>query len=172
MRSIVDYSKKGQFKIQQMAFVLVAMMIFFAIVALFYFTLSSNSLQQDVENLRGDEVLEVAKKVSATPEFAWNIEGCVSCIDLDKVLVLKDRISYEGFWRRISFLQIKKVYPAEDERECTKSNYPECESVTLVDNGGGLVSYSTFASLCRYDSERDQNKCEIGKVIVGFETIQ
>ena len=44
-------SSKGQMKIQQMAFVLVALMIFFAIVTLFYFSIRVQVLQKDVVTL-------------------------------------------------------------------------------------------------------------------------
>ena len=64
----VNYSK-GQLKIQQMAFVLVATMIFFALVFLFYAVVRYSSLEGEVEDLRSQEVLETIRKISTTAEF-------------------------------------------------------------------------------------------------------
>jgi len=163
-------SRKGQFKIQQMAFVLLAIIIFFALVTLFYFSIRISDLGSGAEELRETEVKETIRKISSTAEFVWTVEDCASCIDLDKILILKERKSYEGFWNS-PFLQISRVYPRKSG-ECTKQNYPECETITLVNTGEDIISHSAFVSLCRYDSKEDYNKCELGKIIMGFETVR
>ncbi|MCH7568199.1 MAG: hypothetical protein IIA87_02145 [Nanoarchaeota archaeon] len=161
--------RRGQLKIQQMAFVLVTLMIFFSMVALFYFSIRYSTLRSDVEEIREQEVIETVRKMSGAAEFAWSIEDCASCIDLDKVLVLKERQSYQNFWRRIPFLQVKKIYPVSEEKECTRQNYPDCSTITIVDEDTNIVTHSAFVALCRY--EAGENKCELGKIIMGFETI-
>jgi len=162
---------KGQLKIQQMAFVLVAIIIFFSIVLLFYFSIRYNSLKSDVQNLREQEVLETVRKISGTPEFLWSEEDCSACIDLDKVMVLKNRTSYSGFWKNIALLEVVRSYPSYEDEECTFGNYPNCNKITIIDNDENFRGYSAFVSLCRYSTE-GYSKCELGKIIMGFETIQ
>ncbi len=167
----VNYSK-GQLKIQQMAFVLVATMIFFALVFLFYATVRFSSLEGDVESLREQEVIETIRQISATAEFSWTREDCASCIDMDKVLMLKERDSYQGFWKKIPLLQIERVYPEYDGNECTTQNYPECDLITIIEEETNLVAHSSFVSLCRYESGESYYKCELGKVRMAYETIK
>jgi len=98
----VNYSR-GQLKIQQMAFVLVALIILFSMASLVYFSIKYSNLKNDVESLREQNVIESVRKLSGTAEFSWTASGdCSSCIDLDKVLVLKDMDSYENFWKDVS----------------------------------------------------------------------
>ncbi len=164
--SNVNYSR-GQVKIQQMAFVLVAIMIFFAIVVLFYLSIRVNLLKGDVEILRNEEAKEVVRKLAGRPELSWTVTDCASCIDLDKALVLNHRESYEDFWE-VPFLQIERVYP-DGEGECTKGNYPDCRTITLVDEGI-YIAHSAFVALCRHD-ELMGDKCELGKIYLGFRSV-
>tara|TARA_Y100000034_G_C6883009_1_gene404945 strand:+ start:1438 stop:1959 length:522 start_codon:yes stop_codon:yes gene_type:complete len=166
----VKHFKKGQLKIQQMAFVLVATMIFFAIVAIFYVSIKSSSIRENVSDLREDEIIEVVRKISGSPEFLWNFEDCNSCIDFDKVLMLKERDSYKNYWGGISLLQISRVYPRFDTEECELKTYPECNRLTLVEEEN-IQAHEAFVSLCWYDGVLEQNKCELGKVIMGFEAV-
>lgn len=154
-----------------MAFVLVAIMIFFAIVLLFYFSIRYNSLQDDVETLREEEVLESVRKMSSTPEFIWNAEDCAGCIDMDKVFVLKGRESYSGFWKNIALLQIIRVHPTFEGEECVEANYPECDKITIIEEDSDFRAYSSFVALCRHELE-GYSKCELGKIVMAFETIR
>ena len=168
------YSKmnlKAQFKIQQMAFVLVALMVFFGIVAVFYISIRFSSLQEDVTDIRKEEVIESVRKMAGTPEFiSSNWEDCASCVDLDKAWILKDKASYQDFWQDISLLQVLRVYPSYDTDECTDVSYPRCNKITLTDKGN-YEAYEAFVSLCRYDSAISQVRCELGKVVMGFEAV-
>ena len=164
-------SKRGQLKIQQMAFVLVALMIFFTIVLLFYFSIRYSGLREDVEDLRTQEVIETVRKMSGSPEFKWTEQDCAACIDMDKVLLLKNRTSYKGFWKNIVFLQVVKIYPLYENEECTRGNYPECNQITLIDEGKNFRGYKAFVTLCNYEGEY-YAKCEIGKIVMAFEPIE
>jgi len=165
-------SSKGQFKIQQMVFIIVAIIILFGIVAVFFVSIKFGSLESDVEDLRKEAVFTQVRKMAGTPEFIWIAsDDCSSCVDFDKVLMLKDRESYKGFWTDISLLKVSRVYPLYAAEECTTQNYPECNSVTLV-NKGEYEAYESFVSLCRFDSSLKQKKCEIGKIIMGFEGVE
>lgn len=168
----VNYSnKKGQLKVQQMAFVLVALMIFFSMALLFYITIRSSTLIEQVENLREQEVIETVRKMTGTAEFSWTSAGdCAACVDMDKVFMLKNRTSYQGFWNNIELLQVKRIYPTYGG-ECTRKNYPDCDTITVVDNGGDLRGYGAFVALCRYDALGRHEKCELGKIVMAYETL-
>ena len=167
----VKYSK-GQFKIQQMVFVLVATMIFFGIVAVFYVSIRFGSIKGDVQNERLEAVLAQVRKIAGTPEFIWTSwEDCASCIDLDKVFLLKNSTSYQGFWKDLSLLRVSRVEPRYLTKECTAVSYPRCNEITLTEKPG-YQSYESFVSLCRYDGSIGQVKCELGKVVMGFEGVE
>lgn len=163
----VNYSKRGQMKIQQMAFVLVAVIIFFAMVSLFYFSVSIKNIQNNAASLSQDEARELVRKLASSPEFSWG-RGCDSCIDIDKVMALKDMKDYSGFWN-LDYLAIEKVYP-KGEGECTLANYPECGKITIVDKGMGIPS-SAFVSLCRWEGSKNSEKCEIGRIYAGAKSL-
>lgn len=167
----VNYSK-GQLKIQQMAFVLVATMIFFSMVFLFYTVVRYSFLEGEVEDLRSQEVLESIRQISTTSEFSWTREDCSSCIDMDKVLMLKERESYKGFWKGVPLLQIERVYPKYEAQECTTQNYPECNVISIIEEEKNLVARSSFVSLCRYEPIENYYKCELGKVRMAYESIK
>jgi hypothetical protein len=164
---LAKYSK-GQFKIQQMVFILVAIIILFGIVSVFFVSIRFGSLKSDVEDLRKEAV----RKMAGTPEFIWlSSDDCSSCVDFDKIFILKERNSYKGFWTDISLLKISRVYPRYETEECTPQSYPRCNGVTLI-NKGEFEAYESFVSLCRFDEELKQTKCELGKVVMGFEGVK
>jgi hypothetical protein len=164
--------KKGQFKIQQMVFIIVAIIILFGIVSVFFVSIRFGSLKSDVENLRKDAVLSSVRKMAGSPEFKWiSSDDCPSCIDLDKLFLLKERNTYRGFWSDTSLLRISRVYPLHDTNECTVESYPKCNQITLV-NSGNFEAYESFVSLCRFDQDTKQNKCEIGKILMGFDSVR
>lgn len=164
--------KKGQFKIQQMVFIIVAIIILFGIVSVFFVSIRFGSLRGDVEDLRKDAVLTQVRKIAGTPEFSWiESDDCSSCVDLDKLFLLKERGTYRGFWQDVSLLRINRVSPTYQTIECETESYPRCNQITLV-NAGDFEAYESFVSLCRFDQELGQNKCELGKIIMGFESVR
>ena len=165
-------TKKGQIKIQQMAFVLVALMIFFGLVSLIYFRLRVSNIEDSAINLKEEEAKELVKKLSGSAEFAFTSEDCSNCIDFDKALILSERKSYEGFWN-LEYLEIQRVYP-ESEGICDRRNYPECNNLKIIDKEeytGEIVG--SFVSLCRWESGKGEGyyKCEIGKILASGEGI-
>ena len=103
----VNYFKKAQMKIQQMAFVLVALMLLFAIIGIIYMAISLGSLREHAAQLGEDEAIELVIKLTSTPEFAFTSETCSNCVDLDKVFQMKNRTSYKELWN-LEFLKIEK----------------------------------------------------------------
>lgn len=157
-----SYSKKAQLKIQQMAFVLIAILIFFAIIAIFYFSFYANNIKKNAESLSEQEASEIVRKLSSTPEFSFL--GCTNCIDFDKIIVLKARNSYKELFN-LDFLQIEKIYPISEKLECDKFNYPECNTITLIQNEKIGSPKIALVSICRWENKKGgYYKCEIGRI--------
>lgn len=169
--SFVRYSK-GQLKVQQMAFVLVAFALFFGMAALFYFSFGLGNLKSSANDLRHEQAQETVRKMSASPEFSWTLDDCVNCVDMDKVFSLKSIQSYSGFWGpNVGLLQVKQVYPSNNiSIECTRSNYPNCNSITLVNKPSNFTSEEAFVALCKFDSINLGTKCALGKIVMGVKS--
>lgn len=162
-------NKKAQTKIQEMAFVLIAIIIFFAMVALVYFSIRLSSLKADVSMLREQGAKETARKLSDIPEFSW--QECSGCLDLDKIMVLKGKEAYKNFWE-IDYLAIERTYPERAKTECTSSNYPDCSRIVLINKTKDYGSpVSAFVALCWFDFAYDSVKCELGKIYASAEAI-
>lgn len=157
-------SSKGQMKIQEMAFVLVAIMIFFGIIALLYLSIRMSSLKANVETLGQDEAREMVRKLSSSPELAFTVRDCPNCIDMDKAMVLKNMKKYRNLWN-LNYLKIERVYP-EGVGECVATNYPNCKSITIIDKENFGAPPSAFVALCRQVSEFGERypKCELGRI--------
>jgi hypothetical protein len=164
---------KGQMKIQEMAFVLITIIIFFAMVALVYSSIRLSSLREDVGSLREEAAKELVKKLTDIPEFSWTSPTCSGCVDLDKVLAMKDMPAYRGFWD-LDYLMVETVYPNKTKVECTRANYPECTTITLVNNTQYFGSPSTaFVALCRIEPGKGgYTKCEMGKIHAASKVIK
>jgi len=164
--SNVNYFNKGQIKIQQMAFVLVALMIFFSLAALIYFAIYSSNIKETSIRLKQQEALEITRKLQGTPEFTFSqASDCSSCIDFDKVLLLKNRPSYNNFWN-LNYLMIEKISPPTPGGECTKTNYPNCNQTTIIPAKGDIETQSAFITLVRWVPEGSSGyyKYEFGKI--------
>lgn len=159
-------------KIQQMAFVLVAIIIFFAMVSLFYFSIRVADIQKGAVSLKEDEAKELVRKLSSTPEFSWTATDCASCIDLDKTILLKNRNTYSGFWN-LDYLAIEKVYPA-GQGECTRLSYPNCNTITILNKTSTYGSPAwAYVALCRHEIAKSAYvKCELGRIYAGGKGIQ
>lgn len=165
--------KKGQLKIQEMAFVLVAIMIFFAIVALFYISVRVQNLKGSVEDQRDDEAKALVRKLVESPEFSLTTEECSSCVDFDKTIALKEKREYQSFYP-LDYLAIK-VIGAKKEEECTRENYPECDSLTLIKKREDFgTPLGAFAALCRQEFFGQDNyiKCELAKIYASGKEIR
>lgn len=168
----IKKTKKAQMKMQQMAFMLIAVTLFFVIAGLFILTIGIANLKHSAAILNENNAVLLASKIADTPEFSCeNAFGLAmtNCIDMDKVMALQGRAQeYNGFWG-ISGLEIRKVYPAPGQDvECDLYNYPDCSTITLVPFTSG-TGKSSFVSLCRKEYENlTYDKCELGKVIVVY----
>ena len=160
----------GQLKIQQMAFVLVAFVILLALVGVFFVSIKTSSLKSDAGTIREEQAQEMVRKLAGTGEFAWTQDDCASCVDLDKLMALKNRSSYEHLWGdSFALLRIKRIYPLptmQEKVECTLGNYPACTEVTLLDRNKEYTSQEAFVALCHFEPQ-GYTKCELGRIVLG-----
>lgn len=157
-------------KIKQMAFMLIAVMILFVLVGMFFLVSRFSGLKESASELQKKNARLLVSKISNSPEFSCgkSLGGSrANCIDADKVMVLKESIeNYKNFWG-VSSITIRKIYP-ENIDICTKQNYPECGIIEVVEGVGTEIS--NFVALCRKGSDGNKiyDKCEIAKVSASF----
>ncbi len=159
------FQKRGQLKVQEMAFVLVALIIFFALAAILYLAIRGSLLDQGARDRSDEKALEAVRQIASTPEFTWN--ECKGCIDLDKVFLLKQQIarnnSLQGLWD-YDYIAVESIYPGRSGGECTPSTYPACNRTTvLLSQESYGVAVSAFVTICRWDAQ-EQTVCELGKI--------
>lgn len=177
----------GQMKIQQMAFMLIAVMVFFALVGLLIAAIGFSGLKEKATALNEKNAMLLVSKLANSPEFSCgeDFKSQENCIDLDKTFILKENINEyktgntlkginKNFWR-VSGIEIIKIYPKNPNFiECNSNNYPDCSKITLISGQG--IAAENFVSLCRkeFDSENfiSYDKCELGKILVKYEKIQ
>jgi len=166
---------RGQVKIQQMAFMLIAVALFLVLAGLFVVSFMFSGLKNTATDLDEENARLLVSKLANSPEFSCgesfgNIKS--ACVDADKVMVLKENIKdYQDFWK-VSNIEIRKIYPeAGGEVLCTMGNYPNCNIIRLISQDVRGYSVSNFVSLCRKDSKGDYdgNRCELAKLIVSYE---
>jgi hypothetical protein len=169
-------NKRGQMKIQQTIFMLVAVTLLFILVGVFFLSISMYNLKQTATNLEQQNAMLLVSKLANSPEFSCgNAFGTsrTSCIDFDKIMALKDRANdYSDFWG-VAKIEIRKIYPSEGSVVCDDTNYPNCDIVKILDNNvNSQPAVSTFVSLCRKEATDTKvyDKCELALLMVSSES--
>ena len=131
-----------------------------------------SGLKKEVAISQEKDALNLVSKIANSPEFSCGAAyggQKVNCIDLDKIMgLIKNNETYGNFWK-VKSLEIRKIYPVEEEIICNSQNYPECNYFKIYSKGGISEDQSSFATLCRKEFEINgiYNKCEIGKILIG-----
>ncbi len=170
-------NKKAQMKIQQTAFMLIAVVIFFALAGMFMVSFKLSSLKEDANLLNERNALLLVTKIAESPEFSCGEAfggKKVNCVDFDKTIALKNNIDiYGNFWG-VSNMEIRRInnFEQEDspEIECTFGNYPDCTHLRILSSQVVGSDHSTFVSLCRKENYQGEiyNKCELAKFIISY----
>lgn len=155
---------KAQLKIQQMAFMLMAVFLFFILAGLFYLVIQGQDFRRQASILERNRAIEMANTLAGTAEFSCG----PYCVDLDRVMALRNRTAYKNFWK-VNRIEIR-IIDGEKEKICTDGNYPECNLIRLGESTLGSSAYS-FVSVCYRENNNGyiDYKCEIGKFIVGYD---
>lgn len=168
-------NKKGQLKIQQMAFMLMAVTIFFVLVGMFVLVFNFAGLKESATLIEEKNAMLLVTKLANSPEFSCGGAfggNKINCIDADKIMALKSEIKkYEGFWG-VADIEIRKIYPDNGNLECTLTNYNKCGVINLFSKEVNLLpATSNFVTLCKKDLYNGEtyDKCEIAKLLISSE---
>jgi hypothetical protein len=161
-------NKKGQLKIQEMAFVLLAVIFLFALVLLMFTSLMNRETQKIVIKQREARTITFLEVVSALPELrcssSFSSTSEAVCVDKDKLAFFNSSPSmqekYAILWRNalISKIEVQEVYPV---------SFPAPSYIVYSLANTQDIStrtYATYSALC---SESDRGSiCSIGKIKV------
>ncbi len=148
-------NNKSQIKIQETAFALIAIVVLFSIVFIFYIRFSSVGLADKAEAIKEERALSMLNSILAMPEISCSSSiGSQTeslCIDKDKLEVFKNMREYNNFWTGIKGLRIMQIYPSDSE-------------FVIYPNQGNSKEVSTFASLC--EQNREGYECSISMIMI------
>ena len=164
-------SGRAQLKIQQMAFMLIAVTLFFVLVGLFFLSANLSGIKRGFITQQQENAKEIANVLSKSPEFGCG-HGKIQCIDLDKAMQMKNRVVYQNFWEADKII-IRKIYPViRGNVECTYGNYPNCNVLTVFSHNERELSVpgTTFVSLCHkeFKNEQSYEQCDLGLISISF----
>jgi len=167
-------SKKGQLKIQQMAFMLIAIFLLFILAGMFFLSINLYNVRKTAVNLEEQNSMLLVSKLANSPEFSCgNSFGTsrLNCIDFDKLIVLEDKKEeYAELWG-VAKIEIRKIFP-RDDTICSYENYPDCGVIKIVDKKvNTLPASSNFVSLCRKEANERMiyDKCELALLMISSE---
>ena len=167
-------NKKAQIRMQEMAFMLVAVILFFVLVGLFLFSILYASIQKEARMIAEEKTLLLITNLADSPEFSC-VASKPNSVDGDKAMALIDNKNYRNFWP-FSRLEIQKSSAFRKNKnemvKCTMRNYPDCERFVIFDkNVKNEITTASYVVLCRIELENGLNyeKCEIAKLIAGTE---
>jgi hypothetical protein len=175
MQIMVLMSKVAQFKIQQMAFMLIAVFIFFTLVGLFFLQISLGDLRYSAEQLEKKQVLSALLSWSELPELSCS-DRSSSCIDEDKLYVLSSQDYnrlYSSFWP-VASIRVYKVNSnfSLGELECPQ---PNCNYYNIYksDQISSQPYYAAYVSLCKKNRLEGQvfESCELATLSLQLKSI-
>ena len=161
--------RRAQMKIQQMAFMLMAVVLFFILVGLFWLSVQYVNLHKEATRIEQEKAITVASVLGDSAEFVYKEYS----IDTDKLIVLKEKQAYKDFWP-FAYIEVRKAGKQAEENpvECTKENYPNCNLYTVYDkNKASTREAKSFVALCRRENLDNAiyEKCELGTLKIGYE---
>lgn len=167
--------KKGQIKIQQTIFMIIAVTLLFVLVGLFFLSITLNKLNKEATSLSEKNSLMLVSKLANSPEFSCGDSfgsNRPNCVDFDKIMSLKRNIdSYSELWG-VAKIEIRKIYPSTNNASCTNENYPNCNSLKILNKNVKSLPYdSVFIALCRKQASQSgpYDKCELARLMVSSE---
>lgn len=125
-------NKKGDLKIQEMAFVLIALALLAGLVFVFVVKFQSVGIQSQVDELNQQRAISLRDKIAALPELKC---AKINCIDRDKAESLQ-YYEVEDLFQGLKAARIVEIYPGD------------AEIILYQSNQAPGRSYSTFLNLC------------------------
>lgn len=151
----INSGKKAQVKIQETAFMLLALALFLAIIFIFYSNYQLKQLYSEHGKLQSEEAISLIEKFIALPEFSC-LHG--KCVDLDKVIGLSNLTGYDDLLQGTSKIEIVQLYPAR-------------KRFLVYQKGRADITYSGFVPLCKtqYLEGYVWQECSLAKLLVSIE---
>tara|TARA_Y100000310_G_scaffold345294_1_gene463479 strand:+ start:4761 stop:5273 length:513 start_codon:yes stop_codon:yes gene_type:complete len=166
--------KKAQFQIQQMAFMIIALFIFFAIAGLFVLNISLSDVKSSVQDLKTEKAITFLSTLPSMTEF--NFPGsCTNCIDKDKARVFSEYSEEYRQFFPLDSLKLFKVYPEPEDISGGEVVCPSDDCIILFNSTeDGIQEYSTFVALCEKSRRSGvaSDDCEIWKMVGGVEFLE
>lgn len=167
-------SNKAQLKIQEMAFMLLAVVLFFTLVGLFVLTLVYSNLHDEATRINEERTISAVSSLADTPELSC-VAAKSNCIDGDKLVSLLGKQEYAQFWpfSSLKVIQFNGLEKNESALiDCNFANYPDCDLYVIYDRHiPNERAIHSFVSLCRkeYENGYVYDHCELAKIIAGTE---
>lgn len=127
---LANMNKKSQLKIQEMAFMLIGVFLFFVLVGLLMLSIFYQNLKKESIQIKESRTLSLITSLADSPEFSC-VSSKSNCVDADKVISLVNKTSYGNFW---PFTSLKVVRSRafnkkeSDMIQCNMANYNECSN--------------------------------------------
>jgi len=156
-----------------MAFMLMAITLFFVLVGVVVLVISLSGLKQTSKNLEEQNAELLVTNLADSPEFACggSYIAKTNCIDLDKAILLGNRLDYQDFWG-VAKIEIRRIFPDNGNTECTLQNLDSCGVITVLSkNVKTLPSSSNYVTLCMKENSSlgylgFYDKCDIGLLTI------
>ncbi|MDO8516779.1 MAG: hypothetical protein Q7S33_01520 [Nanoarchaeota archaeon] len=157
--------KKAQLKIQQMAFMIVAVFFFLIMAGLIFLSYQSQTIKNNYDRLQKDQAISSLQILTNMPELTCGY----LCLDEDKLEIMSKK-DYSQIWP-VASIEVYKIYPVSTQKiKCPGTN---CNYYNVYDsNQQNIQKYSTYVSLCKKVNELEYiyDKCEIARLVVGVKT--
>jgi len=155
----------GQMKIMQMAFMILAVFIFFVLVGMFFLVIQFRDIKGDVARVEAEQAISSLETIANMPELNFDSRWSMA-VDEDKLKVMSGEFgnNYDNFWP-VASIRVYKIYPAFSEpKKCPGS---DCNYYEIYDSGQtNIKTYAAFVSICSKVGGGASNYCEIGKMVV------
>jgi hypothetical protein len=161
-------NKKAQYRIQQMVFMIVALLFFFILVGIFIVGYQFRTAKGNFADLQKEQAISFLEVLRNMPEFAYSSKDSSSkdlCLDLDKIEVISSNIS--NFSDLLPVASVEIIKGSSKRILCPSNN---CNSYLVYDSKQkDTQKYETSVCLCKKLSENSYSydKCDMGKLIVG-----
>jgi len=154
-------------KIQQMAFMILAVFLFFVLVGLFFLAIQFRDINKNADRMQTEQAISSLKVIADMAELSYDSTDTLT-IDEDKLKIMSTKFSekYKNFWP-VASIKIYIIYPSFNKTiKCPETN---CNYYEILDNGQkNIKEYSTFISICsKINNFGVYDKCGIGKIVVG-----
>jgi len=157
--------KSGQYKIQQMAFMILAIFFFFILVGILFVGWQFASIKKNFATLQEEKALSALKVIADSTEF-----NCDSsrdwCIDKDKLIAFGENSGlYDDYWS-VASIEVLMVFPNLNEGDPILCPLKGCDYYVLYDSGQrNRRTYSAYVTVCE-TVDRSHEVCELAKLIL------